>query len=711
MITKPPITRRDFIKVASATGAGLVLGFTLPVIGRQGRPADPTDKPFAPNAWLSIGHDGAVTITSAKSEMGQGVQTALPMIVAEELDADWSMVRVEQATADKKYGNMGTGGSTSVRTSWEMLRKAGATARAMLIAAAAQAWNVDQASCKTARGTVVHTPSGRTFAYGELAGRAAALPVPEKVTLKELSDFHIVGKPTRRLDSPAKVNGSARFGIDVRTPGMLYAVVARCPVFGGSVARFDAAKAKQLPGVLHVVQIDSGVAVVAASTWEALQGREALEIAWNEGPHAGLSSESIRKTLADASKNNGAVAEQTGDAVKTVAGSTTRLEAVYEAPFLAHATMEPMNCTAHVKSDSCEVWAPTQSPTGIQQQAATITGLDPSRITVHTTYLGGGFGRRADSDFAAEALQLSKSVGAPVMVFWSREDDTQHDGYRPASMHVLTGAVDAAGTIEAMTHRVVAPSIGEQRWPGSVKNGLDHGAVEGAVEMPYDIPNVLVEYVMASTPIPIWFWRSVYPSQNVFAVECFIDELAAAAKKDPYEFRHTLMAKSPRFRTVLDLAAEKARWSTPLSPGRYRGIAFSPPAFFQTPVAEVVEISVTPEKSIRVHRVVCAVDCGIAVNPETVRAQMEGAIVYGLTAALKGEITIEKGRVVQGSFDDYPLMTIDEMPEVEVHIVPSTAPPSGVGEPGLPAVAPALANAVYAATGKRIRKLPITLNG
>ena len=369
-----------------------------------------------------------------------------------------------------------------------------------------------------------------------------------------------------------------------------------------------------------------------------------------------------------------------------------------------------MNCTAHVGKDFCEIWAPTQSPQGIQQQAASITGIESSKITVHTTFLGGGFGRRADSDFAVEAIQLSKAVGSPVKVFWSREDDMRHDGYRPVSMHLLAGAVNAAGDIVAFTHRVTAASIGESRWPGSVKGGLDKSVVEGAVEMPYDIPNLQVDYVMAQNPIPIWYWRSVYPSQNVFAVEGFVDELAAAAGKDPYEFRRRLLAKSPRVKAVLELAAEKAGWGKPLPKGRHRGIAVSPPAFFQTPVAEVAEVSVSSDNTVRVHRVVCAVDCGITVNPETAQAQVEGAVVYGLTAALKGEITIEKGRVVQGSFDDYPLLAIDEMPEIEVHFVKSTAPPTGMGEPGLPAIAPAVANAVYAATKKRIRRLPIKLS-
>ncbi len=709
MMTGSAISRRGFIKVASATGAGLVLGFTLPAKWHPALLGESDAGDFAPNAWLAIDHAGQVTITVAKSEMGQGVWTALPMIVAEELDADWPAVRIVQAVADKKYGGMGTGGSTSVRTSWDMLRKAGATARAMLVQAAAETWSVDAASCATAKGVVTHTPTGRMLSYGALAEKAASLPVPSEPTLKKPSEYRIIGKPTLRADTPLKINGSAVFGIDVKTEGLLYAVVARCPVFGGKVSRFDAAKAKSLPGVHAVVQIKSGVAVVARSTWEALKARDALEITWDEGPNASLSSAAIHTLLETASAKEGAVAEQAGDAPKILAQGAGKVEAVYNAPFLAHATMEPMNATASVGKNFCEVWAPTQSPQGIQQAAASITGLSEEKIRVHTTFLGGGFGRRFNNDFATEALEISRAVQAPVKVFWSREDDMRHDGYRPVSLHHLSGSVNASGELAAFRHRITAPSIGEQSRPGSVQNGLDKGAVEGAVELSYEIPNFLVEYVMANTPIPIWYGRSVYPSQNVFAVECFIDELAAAAGKDPYEFRRALMKKSPRSLGVLELAAEKAGWGKPLPAGHFHGIAFSPPAFFQTPVAEVAEISVNPDKSIRVHRVTCAIDCGFAVNPETVRAQVEGSVVYGLTAALMGEITIDKGRVVQGSFDDYPLLTIDQMPVVDIHIVESTAAPTGVGEPGLPAIAPAVVNAVFAATGKRIRKLPIVL--
>ena len=703
------LNRRDFIKVASATGAGLVISFYLPGAGRLEAAAGLPDAPFVPNAWLRIDKSGIVTILVGKSEMGQGIRTALPMIVAEELEADWSTVRIEQAVADKKYGSMGTGGSTSVRTSWDNLRKAGATARELLLAAAAQTWGVEKSSCRAEKGTVIHTPTNRTLKYGELVEKASALTAPKDVPLKDPKDYRIVGKSIPRLDTPGKVDGSAVFGLDVRVPGMLYATVARCPVFGGKVARYDATKAKSIAGVQQVVQIDSGIAVIANSTWAAMKGRDALEITWDIGSNAGLNSAAIHKMLEEAAPKSGAVAEREGDAASAIAQAKKKVEATYEAPFLAHATMEPMNCVAHVQKDRCEIWAPTQDPQGAQKDGASIAGMDESKVTVHTTLMGGGFGRRFDNDFVREALHASKAAGAPVQVVWTREDDMQHDGYRPVSLHRLAGSLDEKGQLTALMHKIVAPSISGSYWPNIVKDGLDKGAVEGAVELPYSIPNSLVEFVMANNAVPIWFWRSVYPSQNVFALECFIDELAHAAGKDPYEFRRQLMTKAPRTKAALELAAEKSGWEKPLPKGRYRGIACSPPSFFQTPVVQVAEVSVSPAGVVRVHRVVCAVDCGIVINPDTATAQMEGGIVYGLTAALKGEITIDKGRTVQSNFDDYPLLTIDEMPEVEVHFVKSTNPPSGTGEPGLPAIAPAVANAVFAATGKRVRQLPIRM--
>ena len=701
------LSRRTFLRVGSAAGAGLALGVFLPTPSHPEPETGPKGTDFVPNAWVRIDHSGNVTITVAKSEMGQGVRTALPMIVADELDADWSKVHVEQAVADDKYGNMTTGGSASVRTSWDRLRKAGAAARLMLLTAAARRWNVPVSECRTEEGKVYHDKTHRVLEYGALVDDAATVPVPSDPPLKDPSQFRIIGKRVLRTDTPFKIDGSAVFGIDVRVPGMLHAAVARCPVFGGTLDSFDAVKTKSMAGVKSVLAISRGVAVVAATTWEAFQGRDALSVKWNYGPAADVSSETILANLNELSTQPGAAVEKDGDP-DIVAKSERRLEATYQAPFLAHATMEPMNCTAHVTADRCEVWAPTQNPQAIFREAKRITGLPEENITVHTTFLGGGFGRRLETDFAVEALEVAKQIKLPVQVTWTREDDMEHDFYRPVSLHRLTGALDEQNNLIGLTHRVVAPSISDSRSPGSLKNGMDRGAVEGADKMVYEIPNLLIDYVLARTPVPLGPWRSVFPSQTVFALESFIDELAAMGKTDPFEFRRRMMKGSPKMLRVLELAAEKAGWGKPLPPGHFHGIAFSPPAFYVTPVAEVAEVSVD-NGAIKVHRIVAAIDCGIAVNPSGVEAQVEGGIVYGLAAALKEQITIKGGRVVQGNFDDYPLLTIDEMPVVEVHIVPSTDPPTGTGEPGLPGAAPAVANAVFAATGKRLREMPLKL--
>jgi CO/xanthine dehydrogenase Mo-binding subunit len=701
--------RREFFKVTSIAGAGFLLSFHLPWSGKLEAFAQSRQTAFAPNAWLRIDGDGTVTVTVAKSEMGQGVLTALPMILAEELDADWSNIKVEQALADKKYGDMGTGGSTSVRTSWEALRTAGATARAMLVSAAAKRWGVPESACRTENSGVIHVPTGRKLAYGELAGEAAILPVPAKVALKVPKDFRIVGKRIPRVDTPSKVNGTAQFGIDIRIPGMLYAAVAQCPVFGGSVRSFDEKQAASVPGVKRVLRISSGIAVVADSTWGAFQGRDALQIIWDEGPNAHLSSDDIRKMFVEASGKPGAVAVNEGDFDNAMAKASKRIDAIYELPFLAHATMEPMNCVADVRKDRCEIWAPTQDPQAFQKKACETTGLHEESVIVHTTLLGGGFGRRTETDALSQALEVSKAMGAPVKLTWSREDDMTHDMYRPASYHLLSGGLDGNGRLVAIKHRIVAPSISESKWPGSTKNGLDDDVVEGAVKLPYAIPNFRVEYVMANTAVPVLWWRSVYPSQNVFAVESFMDELAHAAGRDPLEFRKALVTGMPRMRKAMDMAAAKAGWGTPLPAGHARGIALSPPSFFQTPVVQIAEVSVGTDRRVRLHRIICALDCGIVVNPDTVEAQIEGGFVYGITAALKGKITVKDGRVDEKNFDDYPLLTLDEMPVVETVIVESSEPPTGTGEPGLPAAAPAVANAVFAASGQRLRTLPMKL--
>ena len=707
MSTPTQVTRRAFLETAGAAGAGLVISFYLPS-GLRFR--SPTAGPFAPNAWLRIGEDESVLVIVDRSEMGQGVTTALPMLLAEELEADWSRIRIEFAPADKAYTNpmfgmQGTGGSTSVRAAYTPLRKAGAAARELLVAAAAQTWGVEKAECRAERGAVVHARSKRRLTYGKLVTKAATLGAPPDVPLKDPKDWKILGTRVRRLDTPPKVDGSAQFGIDVKVPGMLVAVVARSPVFGGKVTSFDAAKAKAVPGVRQVVQISSGVAVVADGYWPAKKGRDALAVTWDEGPTASVSSATIAQLFGQRAEQAGAVARHAGDPDGTLGSAPAKVDAVYDLPFLAHATMEPMNCTAHVRADGVDIWAPTQFQTGAQGFGAKIGGVTPDKVKVHTTYLGGGFGRRFELDFIQEALETSKAVGAPVKVIWSREDDIRNAQYRPANHHRMRAGLDANGQPVAWTHRIVAPSIMARVFPDTVKNGLDEEAVEGGVGMPYAIPNVHVDYLLTDTGIPVGFWRSVNNSYNAFAVESFIDELAHAAKKDPYEYRRDLLGKAPRYLGALNLAASKAGWGTAPPAGRARGIAVY--KSFESYVAEVAEVSVATDGAVKVHRVVCAVDCGPVVNPSIVEAQMESAIVYGLTAALYGEIAIEGGRVKQSNFHDYQMLRLAEMPKVEVYIVPSTDAQGGVGEPGTPPIAPAVANAIFAATGKRIRKLPI----
>ncbi|HLJ24509.1 MAG TPA: xanthine dehydrogenase family protein molybdopterin-binding subunit [Candidatus Acidoferrales bacterium] len=705
------IGRRGFLKTGAAGAAGLVIGFYLP--GRAEASRAPADMNAGAklNAWMLISPNDAVTIMIDKSEMGQGILTALCMIAAEELDCDWKTIRTEFAPAATEYfnpafGMQGTGGSSSVRSSWDPMRKAGAAARDMLLQAAAAQWNVDKSACRTENGTIYHDPSKRKLSYGAVAAAASKLLVPQDVPLKDPSTYRIIGKPTKRLDTPDKVNGRAQFGIDARQPGMLYAVVARCPVFGGKVASFDAAKAKAVPGVKSVVQISSGVAVVADNTWSAMQGRRALEIKWDEGANAGANSENISKLFAEQMAKTGAEARKEGDAAAALSAAAQKVEAIYEAPYLAHATMEPINCTADVRADRVDVWAPTQFQTMAQGAAAKICGLKPENAFIHTTYLGGGFGRKAGTDFIIEAVETSKAVGQPVKLTWSREDDTQHDFYRPASYAKLSAGIGADGWPVALTSRIACPSIMEAWFPGSTKNNLDPSSVEGLATLPYSIPNIYVDYVRTEPGIPVGFWRSVGASQNGFFSECFIDELAAAGKKDPYEFRRRLLDKAPRQLGVLQLAAQKAGWDKPLPAGRYRGIAVL--EAFQSFGAQVVEISLDRKaRTVKVHRVVCAVDVGRVVNPANIVMQSESAVVYGLSSALYGEITIANGRVVQANFNNYPVLRMDAMPTIEVYIVPSEEKPTGAGELSVPPLVPALCNAIYTATGRRIRRLPI----
>ncbi|HXL35512.1 MAG TPA: xanthine dehydrogenase family protein molybdopterin-binding subunit [Gemmatimonadales bacterium] len=615
---------------------------------------------------------------------------------------------------------MSTGGSTAIHGSWDLLRKAGATARQMLITAAAQTWDVDRTSCRAEAGTVIHTPTKRRLSYGRLAARAATLPVPQDVPLKDPKDFRLIGTRTTRLDTPAKVDGSAVYGIDVTVPGLLVASIERCPVFGGTIKRYDATKAKGMPGVRAVVELEpspwtgkdgawgvgcaAGVAVVADTYWHAFQGRKALEIEWNEGEAASLGSERIRAELARLADQPGVEAKKIGDPAAALAGAAQRVEAVYEVPFLHHATMEPMTCTAHVQADGCDVWAPTQNQTRTQEVAAELAGFPKEKVRIHTTFLGGGFGRRLEPDFVSEAVRVSKAVGAPVKVIWTREDDTQHGFYRPASYNRFAAGLDAAGNPVAWTHRVVGTPIRIKFGP--LPKGLDGSLVDGAEDLAYVIPNLLVDQVAADfLPIPRGFWRSVGISHNAFVTESFMDEVATAAKQDPFELRRALLKDRPRHLRTLELVAEKAGWGTPLPAGRGRGIAFA--EWQPTVCAQVAEVSVAPDGAVHVHRVVCAVDCGPAVNVGQIEAQIQGGIVYGLTAALYGEITIDRGRVKQGNFTDYPMMHINEMPVVEVHVVPSTEKQGGIGEPSVGPIAPAVCNAIFAATGKRIRKLPI----
>jgi isoquinoline 1-oxidoreductase subunit beta len=708
------VSRRGFLKTTGLAGGGLVLGVYLPGIAHPGEGMQQTSSTFAPNAFVRVGKDESVTVIVNHSEMGQGAYTGVAMIVAEELEADWSKVRVESAPVDPAYnhtifGIQMTGGSTTTWSEWERLLKAGAAARQMLIAAAADTWKVEPASCRAEKGQVVDSASRRRLSYGQLVEKASRLTPPQNITLKAPKDFKLIGKSTKRLDTPDKTNGKAVFGLDVKVQGMLVALVARSPVFGGKVKSFNAEKAKAVLGVRHVVEIERGVAVVADGFWPAKRGREALDIEWDEGPLVTLDSDAQRAQYAELARRSGAVATKAGDVATVLAGAAKKLEADYELPYLAHAMMEPLNCVADVRADSCEVWTGTQFQTGDRDAAAKDAGLKPEQVRLHTTLLGGGFGRRAvpDSHFVREAVQISKAVNTPVKVVWTREDDIRGGFYRPRAHHSISAGLDAGGKPVAWQHRIVCQSFmaGTPFESFVVKDGVDETAVEGAKEIPYEIPNLLVDWQQAPGGVPTLWWRSVGHSHTAFAVECFLDELAHAAGKDPYEYRQSLLGKHLRHRRVLELAAEKAAWGKPLPQGRGRGIALH--ESFGSFLAHVAEVSVSKEGDLRVHRVVCAIDCGPVVNPDTVHAQMEGAVVFGLTAALYGEITFEKGRVKQRNFHDYAMLRMNEMPEVEVHIVPSTDKMGGVGEPGVPPVAPAVANAIFAVTGKRVRRLPM----
>jgi isoquinoline 1-oxidoreductase subunit beta len=702
-----PVSRREFVAAGVAAGAGLVVGFYLPH-GKTNRSGDS----FSPNAYLRITPDNKITIVVARSEMGQGVRTALPMILAEELEADWKQVEIEQAGASTLYGDQTTGGSASVRTTWDPMRKAGAAAREMLISAAALTWGVPRSSCSAQSGAVVHTATNRKLSYGELAGKAATFPVPTDVTLKQAKDYKIVGQRLPRVDTPSKVRGEAGFGIDFRMPGMKYAVLSRCPTIGGKVASFDDKESKKNSGVSYVGKIsDAAVAVVADSVWGALEGRRLLNVNWDEGPNKDLNTADVMESLKQTASKKGATLYSVGDVAKA---KGRRVTAEYQLPFMAHAPMEPGNCTASYSATGCELWAPTQVPQDCRDSVAQALSLDPDQVKVNVTLMGGGFGRRLEHDYAVEAALASKAIGGPVKVIWTREDDMRFSTYRPASLHQLSAVLDGAGWPVAFTHRIIAPSISGQKGQ-PVPGGVDPDLPDEAAFV-YGLENVSIESVIAETPVPLGWMRSVYALQVGFASESFIDELATAAGKDPLEYRLHMLAKdqdipyftttwhTARMRGVLQLAADKAGWKNPLPAGRFRGIACF--GCFSSYMAEVVEISMengTP----RVHRVVAAVDCGQVVNPSILEQQIPGGIVYALSNALRAKITIEKGRVVQGNFDDYAPLRMEEVPAVEVYAVPSAEVPTGIGEPSVPPLAPALCNAMYAATKKRIRALPI----
>jgi isoquinoline 1-oxidoreductase beta subunit len=720
---KISLSRRDFLIAGAAAGGGLVIGFSLTGCDQGNESSTSSQVPenvlpsagnarFTPNAWLTIASDGSVTIRVGSSEMGQGTLTGIAMLIADELDADWSRVYAEHAPANSAFtnpllGRQHTGGSTAIRGFWDIVRKAGASGREMLIQAAAQHWGVAAAECHTSKGEVIHDGTGHTLAYGELAAAAAKLPVPELVFLKEPEDFQLIGQPIARLDTPDKVNGRAIFGMDVQLPDMLTATVVRCPVKGGTLKSFDAGKAEKIPGVKGVAAISAGVAVIAEHYWAAKKGRDALRVEWNFGDHEALDSVAIEARF-KAALDQGLVERDDGNIDSALAAAAKTLDAVYTVPYQAHACMEPMNATADVRADGCDLYLGTQGQTASQDTAMNITGLSREQVKVNTMFLGGGFGRRSEQDFVADAVECSRLMGRPVKVIWSREDDIMHDQYRPATYNRLRGGVATDGKLLAWEHRIAGPSILARVAPQRAADGHDWSSTEGAKNLPYDIASLRVSYAMVNTPVPVGFWRSVGSSQNAFITECFFDELARLAGRDPLQARLELLDAHPRHAGVLQLAAQQAGWGEPLAQGHARGIAVA--EAFGSYTAQVAEVSID-RGVVRVHRITCAVDCGMVVNPDSVRAQMEGGIVYGLTATLKGAITVAGGRIQQSNFDDFPLLRLDECPQIDVHIVDSQQPPGGVGEPGVPPTAPAVANAVFALTGKPVRSLPIRLAG
>src|SRR5712672_1399093 len=708
------LDRRTFIKAGTALAGSLIIDFAIP-LGERPAFAQAAPTPFAPNAFIRIDRQGAVTLVMPMVEMGQGVYTSMAMLLAEELEVGLDHVKLEHAPPnDALYANailhrQTTGMSSSIRAFWTPLRQAGAVARTLLIAAAAKQWGVDPVACRAKHGVV--SAGSRQLSYGQLVDAAAALPVPtpDSVALKDPKDFTLIGAPAKRLDTPDKVNGRAVFGIDTKQPGMKVAAIAISPVFGGKPKSLDEAAARAVKGVRQVVRIDEAVAVVADHMWAAKKGLEAAAIQWDDGPNAKVSSADIVRQLEEASKQPGVVSRNEGDTEKALASAAQRLEAVYQLPFLAHAAMEPMNCTVHLRKDGCDIWVGTQAPTLTQAVVAELTGLPKDAVKIHNHLLGGGFGRRLDVDGSVLAVKIAQHVDGPVKVVWSREEDIQHDMYRPYYYDRLSAGLDAQGMPVAWTHRTSGSSVMARYDPPLFKNGLDPDAVSGAAEPPYAFPNIHVDYARVEPPgIPTGLWRGVGPTHNVFVVESFMDELAHAAGEDPVAYRKTLLGHNPRALAVLSLAAEKAGWGSPLPARHGRGISLQ--FAFGSYLSQVAEVEVAADGSVKVHRIVCAVDCGMIVNPDTIAAQIEGGTLFGLTAALYGEITLKDGRVEQGNFDTYRPMRIDEAPVVETHLVRSSELPGGIGEAPTAAVSAAVTNAIFAATAKRVRSLPIDTN-
>jgi isoquinoline 1-oxidoreductase beta subunit len=707
---KPDISRRALL--TGGLAGGFLLAFHLPVraVNEPVQPPDVTEGKFAPNAFIRIDETGRTTLVMPQVEMGQGVYTSISMILAEELDADLANVSLQHAPPnDKLYGNptfglQVTGNSNSIRAFWKPLRDAGASARAMLVQAAAQQWQVEPSSCTTAKGEVTHTESGRKLSYGALATAASSQTPPKDVPLKDPKNFVYIGQPLKRFDTPDKTNGKAVYGIDAMLPDMQFATVAACPVFGGKVGKVDDSAAKKIAGVRKIVVLDDMVAVVGDHMWAAKKGLDALKIDWDEGPNAKISSKDIWAHLRAASEKDGAVAKSEGDITKGLA-TGDKLEASFELPFLAHATMEPLSATVHYKPDSCEIWTGTQIVSRVQSEAAKAAGLPVEKVIVNNHLLGGGFGRKLEPDMVVAAVRVAKQVDGPVKVVWTREEDIQHDVYRPVYRDTVAATL-SDGKIVGWKYKVTGSAILARWLPPAFQKGIDIDAIDAAVDMPYDIPNFHVEYVQAEPPaVPTGFWRGVGPNNNVFAVECMMDELARKAGKDPVEFRRSMLGKQPRFLAVLNLAAEKAGWGEKLPARVGRGVCLQPS--FASFIATVLEAEVDQQGELLLRRVVSVVDTGIAVNPDTVIAQLEGGLIFGLTAALYGEITIDRGRVQQSNFHDYRMLRIDQIPKIEVHVVKSGESPGGIGETGCNAGPPALRNAIYAATGVALRRLPI----